>query len=139
MPSSLKLLIYCDGASRGNPGPAGVGVAVQNEKGQIVQRLYKFIGNATNNQAEYSALILGIEEALKQSAQEVEFFMDSDLVVKQLTGRYQVRSVDLLPFYRQVQELLQGIPRYSIRHVPRALNRVADELANKAIDGHTLL
>ena len=134
-----KLIVYCDGASRGNPGPAGAGVVIQDDKGRTIKRLYKFLGHTTNNQAEYAALIIGIEEAQKLAARNVEFRLDSELVVFQLTGQYKVRNAGLQPFYQQATELLQGFTSYSITHVSRTLNRGADELANKAIDGHSLL
>lgn len=137
--SHRKLVIHCDGASRGNPGPAGAGAIVKDEQGATIRQVYKFLGHATNNQAEYAALILGIEEAQKLAARDVEFRLDSELVVLQLNGQYKVKNAGLRPFFQRAMELLNGFERYSIKHVPRSMNRDADELANRAIDGHAPL
>ena len=131
-----KLTIYSDGASKGNPGPAGVGVVIEDERGRILQKVSKFIGHATNNEAEYSALIFGLETASLYQIDDIELRLDSELVVRQLTGKYKVRSVDLKPFYEQAKRWLSKFKCVSITHVPREQNRGADRLANEAVAKH---
>ncbi len=126
--------IMSDGASRGNPGPAGAGAIIRNERGQVVREICQYLGLTTNNQAEYAALILALEAAAELGALAIDVALDSELVVKQLTGTYRVRSLQLAGLHRRARELLAGFVAVSIRHVPRERNRPADELANKAID-----
>ncbi len=136
-PSDKKaLIIYCDGAARGNPGPAGAGVVIQDEQGRIIREVTQFLGHTTNNQAEYSALIVGLQTAEEMAPDEINIRLDSELVVKQIKGQYRVRSEDLKPFYDEVTKLLRRFKRYTITHVPREQNREADILANVAIDAH---
>ena len=130
--------IYSDGAARGNPGPAGAGAFLSDEKGDTVAEVYKYLGEATNNQAEYSALILGLEEALKIGATKVSVFCDSELLVKQVKGEYRVKNAGLRPLYEEVVKNLKKIGGYTIAHVPREQNKRADELANLAIDSQEL-
>ncbi len=130
------LTLYCDGAARGNPGPAGAGVVIQDERGRIVKEVAQFLGHTTNNQAEYSALIVGLEAAEELSPDVIHVKLDSELLVKQIKGEYRVRSLDLKPFYDEATKLLRRFKRYTIDYIPRERNREADLLANIAIDAH---
>ena len=132
--SSKRLVVYADGGSRGNPGPAGAGAYLENEDGEPVARIYKYLGETTNNVAEYSALIFGLKEALRQKAEEVTVRMDSQLVVKQISGEYRVKEPTLQKLHAQVLALLGGFKRYHAEHIPRAENAEADKLANIAMD-----
>lgn len=129
--------LYCDGASRGNPGPAGAGLVLYSPQGQIKANLGKYLGQTTNNVAEYQALILGLEKARRLGAKRVQIFSDSELLVRQLTGRYQVKSPHLLPLWRLAQKELQNLEAHAISHIPRELNHQADSLARRAIDQKT--
>ncbi|GAB5046294.1 ribonuclease HI family protein [Thermodesulfovibrio sp. TK110] len=126
----MKAQLYCDGASRGNPGDAGIGclIILDNKKIEISE----YIGRTTNNVAEYTALIKGLEEALKQKVQEIEIFSDSELLVRQINGVYKVRNKKLIPLYEKVKELLNKFKKYQIFHVYREENSVADKLAKEA-------
>jgi ribonuclease HI len=126
------LLIYIDGASRGNPGEAGFGVFV--EAGGQKTGLYGYLGSATNNVAEYQALLFALRYALEARAPRVEIRSDSELVVRQVTGRYRVKHPGLQPLYREALELMGRLSSVTIRHVPREENREADRLANRAVD-----
>ena len=132
--SPKRLFIYADGGARGNPGPAGAGAYLENEAGQAVARIYKYLGETTNNVAEYSALIFGLKEAQRQQAEEVTVRMDSQLVVKQISGEYRVKEPTLQKLHAQVQDLLASFKRYQVEHIPRAENSEADKLANLAMD-----
>ncbi len=129
-----KLLVYSDGAARGNPGPAGAGAVLTRVDGTVVSKVGKFLGTATNNVAEYTALLLGLEVALRVGAQEVEVVADSELLVRQLNGEYKVKSAGLKPLFAQAQALLAKFERWTARHVPREQNKLADEMSNRAID-----
>ncbi len=128
--------IYVDGASRGNPGPAAIGVLIEDDAGQERARISKYIGTTTNNQAEYRALIAGLLEAAALGARSVEIRTDSELMVRQIQGSYMVRNTGLKPLHREVTQLLSRFSSFHIRHVPRKLNTRADGLANKALDEH---
>ncbi|MEK7165068.1 MAG: ribonuclease HI family protein [Patescibacteria group bacterium] len=130
----MKLTIYTDGGARGNPGPAGIGVVLYNKKKEVVKEVSEYIGETTNNQAEYRALLRGLEEAKKTKATEVNIFMDSELVIKQLKQEYKVRDQELGKVFIKVWNLLQGFSDYSLKHVLRHKNKRADELVNQAID-----
>lgn len=125
---------YADGASRGNPGPASCGVVLYDEAGVELHRSARALGRATNNQAEYHGAIAALEAALGLGAGEVELFMDSQLVVRQLSGRYRVRNPRLIPLHKRMLDLRSRFRRVTMRHVPREENRVADGLANGALD-----
>lgn len=129
-----KLVIYADGAARGNPGPAGVGVVIADGQGEVLRRLSAYIGRATNNVAEYRALLLALQEAAKLQAEEIEIRLDSELVKRQLKSEYKVRSRRLRPLHKRVQALLSSYDRVSIVHIPRQGNKEADKLANRAIE-----
>ncbi|MBI4122535.1 MAG: ribonuclease HI family protein [Parcubacteria group bacterium] len=130
----MKLTIHTDGGARGNPGPAGIGVVIADAKGTVKKEISEYIGEATNNQAEYQALIRGLEAAHKLDASEVAVVMDSELVVKQLQREYKVRNAELGALFVKAWNLLQGFQRYSIKHVLRSKNKGADALVNKALD-----
>jgi len=134
MPVVEKVLIYTDGGARGNPGPAGAGAVIyRNDK--LVASLKKYLGEATNNVAEYEALILALTEAKKLAAgSRVEVRMDSELIVKQMKGEYKVKDKNLKVLYAKVRELLQGFQSVEFVHVLREKNKEADELVNEAID-----
>jgi ribonuclease HI len=128
------LHIHIDGASRGNPGEAGFGVYVTTAEGTPVAELYGYLGRASNNVAEYQALIHALRYALEQGVAEVEVFSDSELVVRQISGRYRVKHPDMLPLHRQASALLSRFRDASVRHVRREQNKDADRLANRALD-----
>jgi ribonuclease HI len=128
------LRLHVDGASRGNPGEAGFGVHVTDPDGSEVASLYGYLGTATNNVAEYQALLHGLRWALARGAPRVEVFSDSELLVRQLTGRYKVKSAGLQPLHREAQGLLARFESARVTHVPRERNREADALANRAVD-----
>jgi ribonuclease HI len=129
-----KWVVYADGASRGNPGPASVGAAVYDDSGQEVHTVSRRIGRATNNEAEYRAAIAGLEAALALGAQHVELRMDSELVVRQLDSRYKVRNPNLRRLFGRVKDLQWRFASFQARHVGREQNRRADRLANEALD-----
>ena len=128
-----KLIIHTDGVSRGNPGRAAIGAIIRDEKGGLVASISQSIGRATNNQAEYRAIIAALEEALPLDANEVELNSDSELVVKQVKGQYRVRKEDLRPLYQRVKQLQSKLKGFKIKHIPRQRNREADKLANAAL------
>jgi ribonuclease HI len=123
-----------DGASRGNPGEAGFGIHVTAPDGSEVAGLYGYLGKATNNVAEYQALLHGLRFALARGAGSVEVFSDSELLVRQLEGRYRVKNAGLVPLHREAQGLLARFAKARVAHVPREKNRDADALANRAVD-----
>ncbi|MCB1327718.1 MAG: ribonuclease HI family protein [Spirochaetales bacterium] len=133
--SEDALILYCDGAARGNPGPASIGAVILQEKSEaVVAEVSEAIGRATNNEAEYRALIRGLERAVELKADRLRVRMDSELIVKQILGKYRVRNERLRPLYEEVRSLLLRIPTWSIEHVPRDRNKHADRLANAALD-----
>ena len=131
---NAPLRLHVDGASRGNPGEAGFGVHVATADGSEVASLFGYLGRATNNVAEYQALLHGLRFALDRGAREVEVFSDSELLVRQLAGRYRVKHPGLQPLFREAQALLSRFERFRVSHVPREQNREADALANRAVD-----
>jgi ribonuclease HI len=126
--------LYVDGASRGNPGPAGAGAVLLDPAGRVAEAASRFLGRATNNVAEYQALLLGLELARRHGVRQLDIFADSELLVRQLTGRYQVRSPHLKPLYQAVRRSLAEFPAWRLTHLPRRHNETADRLANEAID-----
>lgn len=135
-----KLKVYTDGASRGNPGRAGIGIVIAEEEGKIMQTHKKYIGEFTNNVAEYSALVESVRQ-LKISGiefEEIDFFCDSELIVKQIKGEYKIKNTDLiklsLEFWKEIKSMNK---KFSITHIPREQNKVADKLANEALDEST--
>lgn len=130
----MKVTLYTDGGSRGNPGPAGIGVYAFEKESQKEWRYGEFIGSTTNNEAEYRALCHGLEQCLDGGVQELEIYMDSELIVKQIRGVYRIKSEGLLPYYEKAKEMMSRFHKISITHVPRAKNKVADSLVNRALD-----
>ncbi len=128
------LIVNVDGASKGNPGEAGIGVAVYDKDLNIVQKSCEYIGMATNNIAEYKALILGAKLAVEFNAKNTLFKSDSELMVKQIMGEYRVKNTQLKSLYSEVQSLLGKLPEWKIKHVPREENTEADLLANKGVE-----
>ena len=136
----MKIVVYSDGGARGNPGPAGAGVYIEDGDGNVVKKIAKFLGKRTNNWAEYEAVILGLEALRrlfgeKLMSMDIELRMDSELVVRQLTGVYKVKNQDLALQYMKINNLrAQHFPRIKIIHVPREKKKEADRMANKAMD-----
>jgi ribonuclease HI len=130
-----RLLIHTDGAARGNPGPAGAGAILRDAAdGSVVAEIATFLGVRTNNYAEWTAVELALEEALAHGAAHVDLRLDSELVARQISGRYRVKHPDLKPIHARVMAQLARIGSYSVGHVPRELNKDADRLSNVAID-----
>jgi len=129
-----RLRIYIDGASRGNPGPAGIGVVLMNEKKETVKEYFKYLGVMTNNSAEYHALVYALQEAHMMGAKEVTINMDSELVAKQLKGEFRVKNDNIRSLFDQAVHLINGLDKVEIIHIDRSLNKEADKLANKAIN-----
>jgi ribonuclease HI len=134
LPHAQHLICYADGASRGNPGAAAIGGVVMRAEGAVLEKVSEAIGVATNNVAEWRAAIAVLAAAQRLGARSVELRMDSELVVRQLQGRYQVRNPGLRPLYEEARALLVGFDQVAITHVPRARNARADKLANNALD-----
>jgi ribonuclease HI len=132
--ATKALRLHVDGASRGNPGEAGFGIYVTAPDGSEVASLFGYLGEATNNVAEYQALLHGLRFALARGASTVEVFSDSELLVRQLEGRYRVKNTGLQPLHREAQSLLARFAKARVAHVPREKNREADALANRAVD-----
>ncbi|HEX5929941.1 MAG TPA: ribonuclease HI family protein [Solirubrobacterales bacterium] len=129
-----RLTVNVDGGARGNPGPAAIGVVVRGAGGEVLEELGERIGEATNNVAEYRALLRGIELAAAHGAGEVELIGDSELVVRQIEGRYKVKDASLKELHAAAKRALSGFQSWSIRHVRRAENADADRLVNQALD-----
>jgi ribonuclease HI len=123
-----------DGGARGNPGPAGVGVVLTDDAGAELDRANAYIGETTNNVAEYRALLLGLDRARALGVRDLEVVNDSELIAKQVTGEYKVKNEQLRMLHTQARDALSGFEQWSIRSVPRAKNEVADALVNDAID-----
>jgi ribonuclease HI len=130
-----KLTVNVDGGARGNPGPAAVGVVVRDADGEILQERGEKIGRATNNVAEYRALLLGIELAATLGASELELIGDSELIVRQVEGKYKVKDATMKELHAEVKAALQAFESWSIRHVRRERNADADRLVNEVLDG----
>lgn len=137
------LIIHTDGGSRGNPGPAACAAVFLNPQGEVSYQASKFLGIATNNEAEYQGVILALEELLQNQAQypeytDIDFTLDSELVVKQLTGVYRVKKPELQTLVVQIHQLLHQLPqRVTFHHVLRHLNKLPDTLLNQELDLHT--
>jgi len=129
-----SITLYTDGCCKGNPGPAGIGVVIKDSHKKILKELSEYIGEATNNIAEYSALIRGLEAAGDLGARDVTVFMDSELVVKQLSGEYRVKDDGMKKLFLQTLEALKDFKSFEIKHIDRSKNKEADKLANRAID-----
>lgn len=141
----MKIILYCDGGARGNPGPAGVGVVVKISpvtSNWLPVTISKFIGEATNNQAEYQAVIEGLawikDNIIDKTDLEIECFLDSELVVEQLNQRYKIKNEGLKPLFWEIRELVMALGgKISFKYIPREQNKEADKLVNKAVDEHS--
>ena len=131
---SRKLFIYIDGGARGNPGPAGIGVVMLDSGKKKIKEIYKYIGEATNNIAEYSALVCALEEARVYGAEDIVLHMDSELVAKQLSGEYKVKNAGIRNLFEKAVEILKVFNSFEIKHIDRSQNKDADKLVNKAIN-----
>ncbi|MFH1172901.1 MAG: ribonuclease HI family protein [bacterium] len=131
-----KLQIYTDGGARGNPGPAGIGVVIKNNN-QVVKEHCAYIGETTNNQAEYQAIYAGLQEAHKLGAKELDCFLDSELVVNQLNRKYKVKDQEIGKWFIKIHNLLLNFKKVSFHHIYREDNKAADRLVNEAIDRGT--
>lgn len=129
----LKIKAFIDGAARGNPGPAGYGVYMTTDGGEIIE-IAGFLGHTTNNVAEYAGLLEALETANAEGAREVEIISDSELLVKQMLGVYRVKHPNLVPMHAKAKMLVRKFARFTIRHTLRAGNKDADRLANLAVD-----
>lgn len=127
-----RAILNTDGAAKGNPGPAGIGIVISDESGKLLKEIGSHIGEATNNCAEYTALVRGLSEVLEMGFSEVTVYTDSELMARQLSGRYKVKSDGLMPLYETAQELLGKFRSASVEHVPRGKNKQADKLATAA-------
>lgn len=130
-----RVTVNVDGGARGNPGPAAIGVVVRDGGGEVLEEAGERIGEATNNVAEYKALLRGIELAAAHGASEVDLIGDSELVVRQVEGKYKVKNAGIKPLHAKVKRALREFDSWSIRHVKRAENADADRLVNEAMDG----
>lgn len=131
--SAGELIIYSDGASRNNPGEAGAGVFIM-QNGEPLERIARYLGMTTNNIAEYTAAITGLERAFQLGASSVKLFADSELLVKQINGLYKVKNEGLKPLHARAKELIAKIGSVEVQYIPREMNKEADALANQAID-----
>lgn len=134
MMSSSEVVAHVDGGSRGNPGPAAYGVVMETTAGERVAAFAKFLGETTNNFAEYQGLLATLDYALKHNHLRLSVVTDSELMARQISGRYKVRSFDLKPLYEKARAMIARLESFSIRHVPREHNRAADRLVNQALD-----
>jgi ribonuclease HI len=130
-----RITVNVDGGARGNPGPAAIGVVLRDGDGELLEKVGEKIGEATNNVAEYRALLRGIELAREHGAEDLELIGDSELVVRQVEGRYKVKNAGMKELYDEVVRALRQFDSWSIRHVRRAENADADRLVNEALDG----
>jgi len=130
----LRTRLFTDGAARGNPGPAGAGAVIVNAQGHIVAKVGKFLGDETNNVAEYMGLIIGLKRAKAMGIKELDVLADSELMVKQLNGEYAVKAEHLKPLHDEAKALIKGFGEIELRHIPREENGAADAMSNRAID-----
>ena len=143
MAKEEKIIVYTDGGSRGNPGPAGVGVVIANSRGRVIKKYSQRIGNRTNNEAEYEAVIFALQKVKhlfgKQKARDlnIEVLMDSELVARQLGGKYKIVEEKLFPLFIKVWNLRMDLRKISFGEIPREKNKEADHLANEAMDRKT--
>lgn len=151
METSDKIIIYCDGGARGNPGPAALGVVIRSNDFQIksnnnrIKEYSKYLGEATNNEAEYQAVIFGLKKVKqligkeKAKKEKIEIRMDSELVVNQLNGEYKIKEKDLIPFFIEIWNLKQNFGEVKFIHIPREQNKEADRLVNGELNGKSML
>ena len=130
----MYVVIYTDGACRGNPGPSGIGASIENENGDEIATVSSYIGNGTNNRAEYIAAIEGVKKAIQLQAEEIELRMDSLLVVRQVEGLWKIKHPSLKILNLELKHALNSLKKWRVKHVPREKNQRADSLANMALD-----
>lgn len=130
----MEATLFADGGSRGNPGPAASGAVLLDPSGELLEEVGAYLGVATNNVAEWTALVLGLEAAARRGIRRLAVRLDSELVVKQLRGEYRVKHAGLQPLHRRAQQLLRNFSEIEIRHVPRKQNTLADGLVNRVLD-----
>jgi len=130
----MNVVIYTDGACRGNPGPSGIGASIENENGDEIAIVSSYIGNGTNNRAEYMAAIEGVKKAIQLQAEEIELRMDSLLVVRQVEGLWKIKHPGLKILNQELKHTLNSLKKWRVKHVPREKNQRADALANMALD-----
>jgi len=131
---SNRLFLYTDGGSRGNPGPSGIGVVILDAKKKKLKEISRYIGEATNNIAEYSALVCALEEAAALDASDVVIYMDSELIAKQLSGEYRVKEENMKRLFEKALGILKTFNSFEVKHIDREKNKEADKLVNKAIN-----
>lgn len=134
----MKASLYTDGGARGNPGPAGIGAVLRDEHGEVLGEIAQGIGEATNNVAEYTALITGLEMALERGVTQIDIYMDSELVVSQLLGKWKIKKDTLRPLAVNARALMNRFESFTLSHVRRELNADADKLANQGMDAAAL-
>ncbi len=132
--SSSEVVAHIDGASRSNPGLAAYGVVIKTADGKQLDSLKKFLGQASNNVAEYEALLAALDYALRSGHRRLKVLSDSELLTRQIEGTYKVKSPDLKPLHERARQMIARLEKFSIEHVPREQNREADRLANQALD-----
>jgi len=137
----MKLTIHSDGGARGNPGPAAIGVLIETDKGEMLEEISEYIGESTNNIAEYTAVLRGLQVLKARFGQqtvdlEIDWKLDSELVVKQLSGEYKVKNPGLRNIFLEIQDMRAHFPKLSLLHVRREENQEADRLVNEALDQH---
>ncbi len=135
----MKIIVHSDGGARGNPGPAAIGVVIEKENGEILEELSETIGDSTNNIAEYTAVLRGLHALIAAFGEktvdlEIDWRLDSELVVKQLAGEYKVKNPGLRPLFDEIRDLRARFPKLSLKHVRREENKEADRLVNEALD-----
>ena len=131
----MSYQIYSDGASRGNPGPSGIGAVILKDS-EVVHEIAKYIGTTTNNVAEYEALLAALDYCVRKKLSPVEILADSQLMIRQLTGHYKVKHPNIIPLYQKAKEYLAHLDVTGFKHVPREENKHADRLSNQGIDDH---
>lgn len=134
-----KIIVHSDGGARGNPGPSAIGVVIENDKGEVLQEISEYIGDTTNNIAEYTAVLNGLKSLAvmfnnETRDLEIDWRLDSELVVKQLAGEYKVKNPGLRTLFEEIRDLRAAFPGLSLKHVRREENKEADKLVNKALD-----
>lgn len=132
----MKATLFADGGSRGNPGPAASGAVIFGEDGTVLREVGTFLGTATNNVAEWTGLLTGLEAALELGVDDLAVRLDSELVVKQISGAYRVKNPGLIPLHAKAKTLLRRFARVQVGHVPRKQNAAADALVNQVLDAH---
>jgi ribonuclease HI len=130
----MEVHIYTDGGSRGNPGPAASGAVIKTPEGEVLAEVKKYLGETTNNQAEYVAIIIGLAKAKELGATRAKMFMDTQLAVRQLNGEYKVKNPGIAQRFKEVHDVSMGFERVTFEHVRRELNKEADALVNQCLD-----